>query len=248
MEGESLALVRRLTVLPVLVALAGVLVLQHLLEDDYEALGVAKYAVNTSIFLVSVVLPKRAREQRVLGMAFKFVFVADFFLVLAGTLPGLSPEDIAVKIPGLAVFSLGYFCFSYLALQGAKWNARELAMAIPILAVALPVGAACHARMRPEQAAFFWAFLPFVSFVGWCGLSAYPRGAYRPEVRRLFALSGCLFFLSELGVAVGTFFPGLTRNTSWIGNEIWLTYIPAWTSMLVALTYQSWSPSPATSR
>ncbi len=229
-----------LFVYPILIGLLGVLVLQHLLADNYQALGVVKYTVNSMIFAVSLLLPKHTRDHAILGYAFKFIFAADFFFVFLGTLPGFSPENKYLQLSGLTVFTLGYFCFIYLSLRGAKWSLSEIAMSLPVLGIVFPTGAFCFHFMKPEQTLFFFLFLPFVSFVGWCGLSVVKRNHWLPHISKLFALAGFLFFLSEMGYAVGTFFPGLTRNTPWIGNEIWVTYIPGWIVMLYALSHEKW--------
>lgn len=231
---------QKLIVVPILIGLCGVLVLQHLLAENYQALGIAKYTVNSMIFVVSLLLPKPTKDHRILGWAFAFVYAADFFFVFLGTFPALSPETPLLKFSGLSVFTLGYFCFIYLALQGASWDRKEWLQWIPILLVGLPIGASCYHAMRPEQATFFFLFVPFVSFVGWCGLSSRKRPAFKPAITRLFACAGYLFFVSELGFAVGTFFPGLNRNVPWIGNWIWATYIPAWVTLLYALSLDSW--------
>lgn len=45
-------------------------------------------------------------------------------------------------------------------------------------------------------------------------------------------------FLSDLAVGFSFFFPGLHRNQPWpwLGTFIWITYIPAWTLILVNLS------------
>lgn len=232
---------QKLFVLPLLVGLAGVLVLQHLLSENYQALGVVKYTLNSMIFVISLLYLKPTREHHVLGWAFKFIYLADFFFVFLGTVPGFSPEDPLLNLCGLTVFALGYFCFIWISLQGAQWNRREWLIWLPILLVALPVGGSCFVRMRSDQTVFFFLFVPFVSFVGWSGLSSLVRTTFKPEIRSLLALSGVLFFLSEMAFSVGSFYPGYHRNMPWIGNAIWATYIPGWIALLCVLSTEKLS-------
>lgn len=41
--------------------------------------------------------------------------------------------------------------------------------------------------------------------------------------------------LSDMGVAFVFFYPGLVHNAPWLENEIWITYVPAWTLVLTNL-------------
>ena len=68
----------------ILTQLLAVLVLFHLLSDDYAALGTVKYAVIGSIFIASLFLPRPTVDHRWLAGAVAFLFVGDFFLIFRG--------------------------------------------------------------------------------------------------------------------------------------------------------------------
>ena len=83
------------------VQLAAVLVLLHVLEGNYRPLGIVKYAVICSIFAASRLLPCPTADHQRLAAAVAFLFVGDFFLIFAGTLPGVSPDQTFVKLGGM---------------------------------------------------------------------------------------------------------------------------------------------------
>jgi hypothetical protein len=56
----------------------------HLLEGNYRALGIVKYAVIGSIFVASRFLPRPTADHRWLAAAVACLFVEDFFLILRG--------------------------------------------------------------------------------------------------------------------------------------------------------------------
>ena len=38
-----------------------------------------------------------------------------------------------------------------------------------------------------------------------------------------------------MGVAFVMFYPGMQTNSPWLENEIWITYVPAWTLIFINL-------------
>jgi hypothetical protein len=48
-------------------------------------------------------------------------------------------------------------------------------------------------------------------------------------------MAGFLMLLSDMGVAFVMFYPGMQSNVPWLENEIWITYVPAWTLVFINL-------------
>ena len=61
------------------------------------------------------------------------------------------------------------------------------------------------------------------------------------------AIAGYLMFLSDLAVGFSFFYPGLHLNQPWLGTFIWVTYIPAWTLILVNLSESRLATTATTS-
>ena len=53
--------------------------------------------------------------------------------------------------------------------------------------------------------------------------------------------------MSDLAVGFSFFYPGLHRNQPWLGTFIWVTYIPAWTLILVNLSESRLATTATTS-
>ena len=74
-----------------------------------------------------------------------------------------------------------------------------------------------------------------VAFMAWSALCTIHRGYYTRAVSMRFAIAGYLMFLSDMGVAITFFYPGMQGNIPWLLNEVWVTYIPAWALILVTI-------------
>ncbi len=220
----------------VMAQLAAVLVLFHRLEDDYATLGVVKYAVIASIFLASLLLPKATLDHWPLAVAITFLFVGDFFLIFLGTVPGFAPDMPLVKVGGM----IG-FCVAYLALMVAynrrmSFGSRDARALLPVLAPLVPAVVLITPHLAGPMLVWALAFTTVLAFMAWSALCTRHRGYYEPRVATRFAIAGYLMFLSDLAVGFSFFYPGLHRNQPWLGTFIWVTYIPAWTLVLVNLS------------
>ncbi|MBT3982486.1 MAG: hypothetical protein HOE90_14095 [Bacteriovoracaceae bacterium] len=228
--------IRKIFPIIILIELAAVLILQHLLADNYNALGVAKYMVNTSIFAVSLLIPKLSKDHKLLGRIFLFIWLADFFFVLLGTFPGFSPEHPISRFGGMLFFGLAYIGLMVFCAKGFKFDKKQLLVSSFVLVTILISGAICYENILPQKKPMFWIFFSFMFFMGSSSIGTAFRDYYIKEVRVLLSLAGLLFLLSEMGFGAGMFYPGLSRNDPWLGNEIWITYIPGWTLCLLALS------------
>jgi hypothetical protein len=80
------------------------------------------------------------------------------------------------------------------------------------------------------------AFTVFLSFMAWSAICTVHRSYYERKYATRSAIAGYFMFLSDMGMGFGFFYPGLDRNIPWHGTEIWITYIPAWTLILMNLS------------
>lgn len=227
---------QRIFLAVILVQLAAVLVLFHLLEDDYRALGVVKYAVIGSIFVASRFLPRPTRDHRWLAAAVAFLFVGDFFLIFVGTLPGVSPNLAWVKVGGMVGFLGGYLCLLAAYWRRVTWARADLWKLLPVLAALVPVAIVLLPHLEGAMRLWALVFTAFLSLMAWSALCTVHRGYYERTVALRFAAAGYLMFLSDLAVGLSFFYPGLHRNMPWLGTWIWITYVPAWALIVVNLS------------
>ena len=108
-------------------------------------------------------------------------------------------------------------------------------MMIPVLAVLIPVLITLVPRIEGIFRYFAIFFGLFVGFMAWNALCTIHRKYFSKNVAFRFALAGFFMFLSDMGVAFVLFYPGLMTNAPWLENEIWITYVPAWTLVFVNL-------------
>ena len=226
---------QRIFVAMVLTQLVAVLVLFHLLSDDYAALGTVKYAVIGSIFAASLFLPKPTADHRWLAAAIAFLFVGDFFLIFVGTLPGVSPDRTWVKVGGMIGFLSAYLCLLVAYWRHVAFGRRELLSAVPVLIAVAPVAVVLIPHLHGAMLAWALVFALFLTLMAWSALCTVHRGYYARPVAVRFAIAGFLMFLSDLAVGLSFFYPGLHRNQPWLGTWIWLTYVPAWALIVVNL-------------
>jgi hypothetical protein len=227
---------QRIFLAVILVQLAAVLVLFHLLEGNYRALGIVKYAVIGSIFVASRLLPRPTPDHRWLAAAVAFLFLGDFFLIFVGTLPGVSPDLTWVKVGGMVGFFGGYLCLLAAYWRRVTWGRAEFLKLLPVLIALVPVAAVLLPHLEGTMRIWALVFTAFLSLMAWSALCTVHRGYYERTVALRFAAAGYLMFLSDLAVGLSFFYPGLHRNLPWLGTWIWITYIPAWALIVVNLS------------
>ena len=215
--------------------LAAVLVLFHLLEDNYRALGIVKYAVIGSLFVASRFLPRPTADHRWLAAAVACLFAGDFFLILLGTLPGFAPDQVVVKVGGMVGFLAAYLCLLGAYWRRVGWSRAEWLRLLPVVGVLVPVAVVLLPHVGGAMRVWALVFTAFLALMAWSALCTVPRGHYARPVARRFAVAGCLMFLSDLAVGLSFFYPGLHRNQPWLGTFIWITYVPAWALIVVNL-------------
>lgn len=227
---------QRIIFATIMVQLVAVLVLFHLLVDNYRALGIVKYGVIASIFVGSLLLRKRTTDHCALAVGIAGLFVGDFFLIFLGTLPGWSPDLLPVKVGGMIGFLGGYLSLLSAYWRRVTFGGRDALALLPVLLVVVPAGVLLVPHLQGVMLIWALVFTFFLSVMAWSGICTIHRGYYRTNVAWRFAVAGYLMFLSDMGVGFSFFYPGLHRNLPWLGTEIWITYIPAWTLILINLS------------
>ncbi len=219
----------------IMIQLAAVLVLFHILEHNYLPLGIVKYTVILSIFITSFFAPKNSPEHKLTGYAIAFLLIGDTFFILIGLIPGCSPESPLAKTGGMLGFFAAYGILSYLFSRNFSLGRQDFFKLIPVLIVISPVAYIIIPYLQGVQLAGALVFALLLSFMAWSGLCTLHRGYFKRSVAMKFALAGFLMFASDMGVTFSLFYPGLTRQDPWLGNFIWITYIPGWTLLLLTL-------------
>ena len=226
------------------VQLVCILVLLHLLQGSYAALGVAKYTVITSIVVASALVRGRTPLHRPLAMAFVFLWVGDFFLIFVGVLPGVSPDDRWVHICGMVGFLIAYLCLLKVYWKRPSLGRSDGVAALPVLAIGVPVVVLLWPDVSGGLRIWALVFTLGVGTMAWFAICTLHRGFYRPTIARRFAAAGLLIFLSDMGVGFSFFYPELHRNLPWLGFEIWITYVPAWCLLLLNLAEDDLQQAP----
>jgi hypothetical protein len=144
-------------------------------------------------------------------------------------------EDLLIKVPGMIGFICAYSTLTWLFTRKFSFGKKDLLMLLPVLAVITPVLYTLLPRIEGPMFYFAIFFTFVVSFMAWNGLCGIHRGFYTRKVAVRFAIAGFLMLLSDMGVAFVMFYPGMQSNVPWLENEIWITYVPAWTLVFINL-------------
>jgi hypothetical protein len=229
-------LVQRIIFAMVMVQLAAILVLQYVLVNNDAAFGIVKYAIITTIFVASLLLPKPSRVHWALWLAILLLFVGDFFLVFLWlVLLGVAGDSLVIKVGGMAGFLSAYVCLTWVYTRKFSFGARDLLSALPVLAVLVPILILLVPHVTGPFLIVALVFAFTVGFMAWNAICTIHRGYYRRSVSIKFAVAGYLMFLSDMGVALTFFYPGLQGNIPWLLNEVWVTYVPGWTLILITI-------------
>jgi hypothetical protein len=218
----------------IMVQLVAILFLQYILVNNDAAFGIVKYTLITTIFIASIFLPKPTSTHKILGLAILFLFIGDFFLVFIWLVfLGLSSDSLIVKVGGMLGFLSAYACLIWVYTRKLRFAVRDLLYALPVLAVLIPILVMLLPRVSGPFMIVALIFALTVSFMAWSAICTIKRGYYTRTVSIRFAIAGYLMFLSDMGVALVFFYPGMQTNVTWLLNEIWITYVPAWTLILM---------------
>jgi hypothetical protein len=228
------SLVQKIVFAMIMVQLVAIMVLQYILVNNDAAFGIVKYTLITTIFIASLFLPKPTRIHRMLWLAIMFLFIGDFFLVFIWLVfLGLSGDSLIVKVGGMLGFLSAYVCLIWVYTRKFSFTSKDLLSALPVLAVLIPILVMLVPRVSGPFLIVALVFALTVGFMAWRAICTLSSGYYTRTVSIRFAIAGYLMFLSDMGVALVFFYPGMQTNVTWLLNEIWITYVPAWTLILI---------------
>lgn len=229
-------LMQRIIFAMVMVQLAAILVLQYVLVNNDVAFGIVKYTIITTIFVAALLLPKPSRIHKALWLAILLLFIGDFFLVFLWlVLLGVEGDSLIIKVGGMVGFLSAYACLIWVYTRRFSLGARDLLSALPVLAVLVPMLIFLLPHVTGPFLIIALVFAFIVGFMAWNAICTIHRGYYRRDVSIRFAIAGYLMFLSDMGVALTFFYPGMQGNIPWLLNEVWVTYIPGWTLILITI-------------
>ena len=227
--------IQKIVLTILMVDLCGILYLQHLLADNFAIMGIVLYMVILSLAAGSWMAPRPTRLHRIVGRAILFIAVGDFFLVFLGTLSMFGKENLVIKVPGMIGFICAYSTLIWLFTRRFTFRKQDLLMLLPVFVIIIPVLYTLLPLIEGPMFYFAIFFTFIVSFMAWNGLCGLHRGFYTKTVSTRFAIAGFLMLLSDMGVAFVMFYPGMQTNVPWLENEIWITYVPAWTLVFLNL-------------
>jgi hypothetical protein len=234
-KGTVMTRVQRIVFSMLLVQTAGILLLQHMLADNFRVMGTIAYTVITSLFIGSRFAPRLTATHAVVGRAIMFIWLGDFFLVFLGTLPWFSKTDLFLQMAGMVFFMCAYGTLIWLYTRRFRFAGRDVIALLPVLFILIPVLIILLPYIKGVMLAFALLFAAVVGFMAWNALCTIHRGYFSKKAAIRFAISGSLMFLSDMGVAFVFFYPGMQSNVPFLENEIWITYVPSWALVFVNL-------------
>lgn len=214
-----------------------------LLDNFYPGnlqINYIKYAVILALFLATLRIRKRCREQVFMNIAVFFIVVADFFLVFCDTIPELSHKVVPWGMLGfLVAYSFLILAFS----KNSKLGWRELLAAVPVLALFVPN----YVLLLPHVSGIMFYGASFFSIVlcymTWTAVCTIFWRYYTPAVARRIALAGYLILICDVGVSQAFFNPAFKNQFSpWLTNIIWAAYVPGWTLIVLTIAEEKLYP------
>ncbi len=193
-----------------------------------------KYAVIVSLFIASISIHKKYREQKYMAASFFFVAIADFCLVFSATIEGLW---ITLSPYGIVGFLFAYLCLIAAYNKNFKIGRAEIITAIPIVIVFLYT----FMSLQPYLSGFMFIgaliFGLVLCYMTWSAICTIYRGYFSKKASYIIALSGSLMFICDIGVAFSLFYPNYFERYSLLFNDIvWAAYIIGWTLLVVAIS------------
>lgn len=203
-------------------------VLVAVLDDMLPEAAVVKYVKYTiivSIFLVSLIVKKQYREQKIMSLALLFVMLADFFLVFATTLH----LRVSLASYGVLCFFLAYLCLIYVYQKNFKIGKAEIITAVPILVAFVYVFYSLSAYLNGVILISAFIFGVALSYMTWTSVCTLFRGYFSKRAAVLIAVSGVCMFICDLGVAYSLLDPDYFINYAiWQKNIVWSAYLFGW--------------------
>ena len=171
--------------------LCGILVLQHLLSDNFFIMGIVLFTTMCSMFIASRFIEKPTRSHKTAALAIAFVVLGDTFLVLLGALPGpLQTSELRFAL-GMVGFLGAYITLTVLFTKKFSFTVKDRLLLIPVLIVIIPVQIVLVPIIENTAMAAFGIFFALaVGFMAWNAPCTLHRGYYTKPVAKRFAAAG----------------------------------------------------------
>lgn len=193
-----------------------------------------KYTIMISLFLSALIIKKNFFEQKLMALSFFFLVIADFFLVFADTIQNLNMD---VSPFGILGFLCAYLCLISVYQKNFKLRKAETLAAIPFVIIYIGVFSFLMPYIsNVVMKAGTLIFGVVLSYMAWTSICTIFRNYFTKKASWIIAVSGCLMFICDVGVAFSMFYPPFVmQHTTWLINIIWTAYIPGWTLLDVLI-------------
>lgn len=192
-----------------------------------------KYTIMITLFLSAITMQKKIREQKIMAMSFFFLVAADFFLVFINTIDNLKLNFSALGAVG---FLFAYICLIVAYQKNFKVEKEEIIVSIPIVIIFIYVFISLQPYVNGLMFIGALIFLSVLCYMTWTSICTIFRKHFNSKPAWFIAISGCLMFICDIGVAFSRFHPIYSKMyVPWLTNIIWTTYIPGWTLLVVVI-------------
>jgi len=193
-----------------------------------------KYTIMITLFLSSISIEKRFREQKIMVLALFFLVIADYFLVFSTTLNNFNIDLLSFGVVG---FLFSYLCLIVAYHKNFKIGNEEIMSGILIVIIFAYVFISLHPYVKGFMLIGVPIFGIVLCYMTWTGICTLFRNYFNLKVSRVIAISSILMFICDIGVAFSVFHPVYSKiSVPWLQNIIWAAYIPGWTLLAVIIS------------
>lgn len=196
-----------------------------------------KFLTMLTLFIAALSITKKYKEQKILTIAALFAVLGDFFLGFGERILSIHSLDAPL---GMLSFMISYL-FLVAALQkNFSLSQKNLMAFLPVTLVYLPVYLNLSSYVKGPMFVAASIFGLVLCYMCWTSICCLYRGYFTQKVSWFLVVSGCLIFISDLAVANALFNPLFKDQfVPVLQNIIWVTFIPAWTLILVTIAEEN---------
>ncbi|MDP4161100.1 MAG: lysoplasmalogenase family protein [Bacillota bacterium] len=190
-----------------------------------------------TIFIAALSIEKKCLEQKVLTVAAFFMVIGDFFLGLGERIGILKSWDVPL---GMFGFMISYIFLIIAFQKNFSIKGKNLWAILPIAVVFITIFFNLAEFVKGPMFVAALVFGLVLCYMCWTALCSLFRGYFSKKAAWLIAISGCLIFISDMGVAHAVFNPLFKGQfVPWLKVYIWITFVPAWTLILATVTEEN---------
>lgn len=200
-----------------------------------ENLWVFRYLVILSLFIISIFIKVKEKNQTQLPYALFFTVIGDTFLYLSIPL-----KFIKLNIPlGLLSFAIAYsiIASTYVRILWCSKKSKVSLLYLKQLALLFLIVSLLFYTLRKltlDNLIFGSIFIIALLLVFICAINLIFSTFISTRLRALIMISSTLMLICDVGVILGFTFPALDPLIYILGTSIvWSAYIPAWTILCI---------------